>query len=83
MDRSVAEAAFTSFLGQMRHRLRQATALADAAEACAAGGNVEKAVEVALDIEQISYEGMQLLNSASLLSRLSRDDCRKASRSPD
>jgi len=54
MDRIVAEAAIKTFLGHMRHRLRQATVLADAAEACAAGGNVEKAVEVALDIEQLS-----------------------------
>lgn len=53
----------------MRHRFRQRSALADAAEACATSGNVEKVVKVALNIERLSYEAMQLLNSTTLLIR--------------
>lgn len=49
----------------------EAAVIAKAADACADAGNVDKAVEVSLDIEQLSYEVSRLLDSASLLNRLS------------
>lgn len=56
----------------MRERLDQAASLGHAAEACAKSGNIGKAIEIALDIEQLTYEVNTLLNAASLLNRISR-----------
>lgn len=49
-----------------------APAFATAAVACAEAGNVDKGVEIALDIEQLAYEAGRLLDAASLLNRLSK-----------
>jgi hypothetical protein len=35
-------------------------------------GSVEKGVEIALDIEQLTYEVNTLLNTASLINRISK-----------
>jgi hypothetical protein len=40
----------------MRERLDQASALGQAAEACGSAGNIRKAIEIALDVEQLTYE---------------------------
>ena len=45
-------------------------AIAKAAETCADVGNIEKAVEIALDVEQLIYEVNTLLNAASLMNRI-------------
>ena len=59
-------------LGFMRERLDQAAGLGRAAEACAKVGNIGKAIEIALDIEQLTYEANTLLNAASLMNRIGR-----------
>ena len=41
-----------------------------AANTCAEAGNIQKAIEIALDVEQLVYEVNTLLNSASLLHRI-------------
>jgi hypothetical protein len=56
----------------MRQRLDQAAGIAKAAEACAKAGNIEKAIEIALDVEQLIYEVSTLLNAASLMNRINR-----------
>ncbi len=56
----------------MRERLDQAAGLGQAAEACAKSGNINKAIEIALDIEQLTYEANTLLNTASLMNRICR-----------
>jgi hypothetical protein len=48
-------------------------ALPRRAETCAAAGNLPKALEIALDIDQLLYEATTLLNAAALMARL-RDD---------
>ncbi len=53
--------------------MEEAASLVKAAQACADGGNVSKAVEFALDVEQLTYESSNLLNAASMLNRLSVD----------
>jgi hypothetical protein len=40
------------------------------AEACTDAGNVEKGIEVALDVEELLHEVSILLNAASLFNRL-------------
>jgi hypothetical protein len=56
----------------MRERLVQAASIAKAALVCAEGGNVGKAVEIVLDVEQLTYESANLLNAASTLNRISK-----------
>lgn len=53
----------------IRERLDQAASLGQAAEACGKAGNVAKAIEIALDVEQLTYEVNTLLNAASLMHR--------------
>ncbi len=52
----------------IRERLESATAVAKAAEACAAG-NADQAVIIVLDVEQPLYEATTFLNAASLIRR--------------
>jgi hypothetical protein len=75
MDAKVIEATIQFMFGEMRSRLDQAASIAKAAEVCADGGNVEKAVEIVLDVEQLTYESANLLNAASTLNRISREHC--------
>jgi hypothetical protein len=62
----------SSTLKEMRERLEQAASIAKAAETCAEAGNVEKGIEIALDIEQLIYEVNTFLNAASLINRISK-----------
>lgn len=73
MDRTATEAAIKIYLREIRQRLDEAAGIAKAAEACAESGQVDKAIEVSHDIEQLSYEASRLLDAASLLNRLSKD----------
>jgi hypothetical protein len=70
MEPQTIEIAIKAYLTQMRSRLEKAVSIAKAAEACAISGNVEKGIEVALDIEQIVYEVNTFLNAASMINRL-------------
>lgn len=56
----------------MRARLDQAAVLGQAAETCAKAGNICKAIEIALDIEQLICEVNTLLNAASQMNRICR-----------
>jgi hypothetical protein len=70
MDEQTLKAALKSHLVEMRDRLDQAASIAKAAEACAEAGNVDKAVEIVLDVEQLVYEVTTLLNATSLMNRI-------------
>lgn len=72
MDAHNAEITIKLYLTEMRDRLERAVSIARAAQACADAGNVEKGIEVALDIEQLVYEVSTFLNAASLINRLGR-----------
>lgn len=73
MDRTATEAAIKIYLREIYQRLDEAAGIAKAAEACANSGQVNKAVEVSHDIEQLSYEASRLLDAASMLNRLSKE----------
>jgi hypothetical protein len=60
------------YLKEMRARLDQAASIAKAAEACSATGNVQKGIEIALDVEQLLYEVNTFLNAASMINRLGK-----------
>lgn len=73
MDRTATEEAIKIYLREIRQRLDAAAGIAKAAEACAATGQVDKAIEVSHEIEQLSYEASRLLDAASLLNRISQE----------
>jgi hypothetical protein len=70
MDAQILEITLKTPIAEMRQRLDQAAGIAKAAEACAQAGNVEKAIEIALDVEQLIYEVNTMLNAASLMNRV-------------
>lgn len=72
MDRATLEITLKTHLKEMRERLDRAASIARAAQACADTGNVEKGVEIALDVEQLIYEVNTFLNAASLINRISK-----------
>jgi hypothetical protein len=72
MDANIVEITIKAYLVEMRQRLDQAASIARAAQACANAGNVEKGMEIALDIEQLVYEVNTFLNAASLINRISK-----------
>lgn len=72
MDTATVDIAIKSFLRQMRERLEEAASIAKAADACAEAGNVEKGVEVALDVEQLIHEVNTFLNAASMINRIGK-----------
>ena len=72
MDTHTVDVTIKVYLKQMRERLEKAASIAKAAEACADAGNVEKGIEVALDVEELIYEVNTFLNAASMISRLGK-----------
>jgi hypothetical protein len=72
MDAKSLEATLKLYLKEMRERLEQAASIAKATETCGEAGNVEKGLEIALDIEQLIYEVNTFLNAASLINRISK-----------
>ena len=62
MDAKTLDITLKVHLAEMRHRLDRAASIGVAACACADADNVPKAIEIALDIEQLVYEVNTLLN---------------------
>jgi hypothetical protein len=69
----VVEYSVRSQLSEIRNRLDQAASIAKAAETCATAGNLPKAIEIALDIDQLPCEATTLLNAAASIARLRYD----------
>ena len=74
MDAHVAETAIKVYLKEIHTRLNEATGIAKAADACAEAGDADRGVKVALDIEQLVYEATRLLDAASLINRLAKEE---------
>jgi hypothetical protein len=72
MDAQLVEATLKMHVREMRERLDRAAGIARAAETSAAAGNIEKAIEIALDVEQLIYEVNTFLNAASMINRISK-----------
>lgn len=72
MDANTVRIAIHAYLVEMRQRLDEAAGIAKAAQACVDAGNIDKGVEIALDVEQLVYEATTLLNAASLIKRISK-----------
>lgn len=76
LDRTATEATIKIFLSEIRKRLTESVSISVAAEACANAGQVDRAVSLALGFEHLVHEANELLNVASLLRRLSREQQR-------
>jgi hypothetical protein len=74
MDAQVAETAIKVYLKEIHSRLNEAAGIAKAADACAEAGDADRGVKVALDIEQLVYEATRLLDAASLINRLAKEE---------
>src|SRR5437588_4739719 len=74
MNEQVAETTIKLYLTEIRNRLEHAAGVGRAADACASAGFHQKGLEVALDIEQPLYEVTTLLNAASLINRISKEE---------
>ena len=72
MDTGTLVITIKVYLKEMRERLDHAASIARAAQACADAGNIEKGIEIALDVEQPIYEVNTFLNAASLINRISK-----------
>lgn len=72
MDTRVLEATLKAHISEMRDRLEEAAGIAKAASACAEASNISKAIEIALDVEQLIYGVNTFLNAASLMDRISK-----------
>ena len=72
VDQATIDSVLMTHLTLMRERMDEAASIGRAAEACSNAGNVAKAIEIANDIEQLTYEVNTLLNSASLMNRIHR-----------
>lgn len=70
MDAQMPEATLKAHVTQMRELLDQAAGIAKAAQVCAEAGNIEKAIAIVLDVEQLIYEVTTFLNAASLMNRI-------------
>ena len=64
MDAQVVEYSVRIQLSKILNRLDQAASITKAAETCAAAGNLPKALEIAVDIEQLLYVTPTFLNAA-------------------
>ena len=73
MDAATVDPAIKIYLKEIHLRLDEAAGIAKAAEACAEAGELDRGVQVALDIEQLCYEATRLLDAASLLNRLVKE----------
>jgi hypothetical protein len=73
MGPQAVETTLKAFLKEIRFRLAEASSIAGAAEACAQAGNLDKGIEIALDVESLTYEVNTLLNAAALINRIQKE----------
>ena len=72
MDPATLDTVLLTQIILMRERLDQASALGQAAEACGTAGNIRGAIEIVLEVKQLTYEANTLLNAVSLMNRIGR-----------
>jgi hypothetical protein len=72
MDARMVDATLKLHIAEMRERLDRAAGIARAAETCAEAGSLDKAIEIALDVEQLIYEVNTFLNAASMINRIDK-----------
>ena len=61
-------------IGEIREQLGEAHAIAKAADICAGEGQIERAIAISLDIEELIHSADHLLQAAATLNRKARED---------
>ena len=72
MNAGLVEATLRLHITEMRERLDRAASIARAAQACAEASSIDKAVEIALDVEPLIHEASTFLNAAALINRIDK-----------
>ena len=67
MDRSATDSVTRALLVQIHSELREAVSIAKAAEVCAESGNIQRAVKMAMDIEDPAYRSDRMLKAILLI----------------
>lgn len=74
MNNQAVEAMAKQMLKDMRGFLEQATSIVQAADACAAGGNVVSATRIVMDFEDPASRALEMYKAMLLLKREYHDD---------
>jgi hypothetical protein len=61
-------------IGEIRCQLAEAHAIANAANTCAGEGQIDRALTISLDIEELIHSANHLLQAAATLSRSAREE---------
>lgn len=72
MDAQLFDPAIRACLAEVHAKLKEASQIAKAAQACAEAGSLVEAVQVSMDIEQPIYDAGRLHDAICLLGRLNR-----------
>jgi hypothetical protein len=67
MDRTAADAVAKALLANIHRKLQEAASIAKAAEVCAETGNVQSAVKMVMDIEDLTHQANRMLSAALLV----------------
>ena len=61
-------------IGEIRCQLAEAHAIANAANTCAGEGQIDRALTISLDIEELIHSANHLLQAAAALNRSAREE---------
>ena len=67
MDRTAADTVTKALLGNINRKLQEAASIAKAAEVCAETGNVQSAVKMVMDTEDLTHRANRMLSAALLV----------------
>jgi hypothetical protein len=67
MDRTAADTVTKAFLANIHRKLQEAASIAKAAEVCAESGNIQTAVRMVMDTENLTHQVDRMLSAALLI----------------
>jgi hypothetical protein len=67
VDRTAADNVTKALLANIHRKLQVAASIAKAAEVCAETGNVQSAVKMVMDIEDLTHQANRMLSAALLV----------------
>ncbi len=73
MDQSTFKDATKALVGSLRQKLFEAASIATAAQGCADTGDVDRAIKIAMDCEDLAHQAVKTLQCLLILRRLAPD----------
>ncbi len=73
MDKAAINETIKACFGEIHARLREATQIAKAAEACAIAGSLDQGIEICMDIDQLLYDAGRLHDAICLMNHIAKD----------